>query len=70
MGEGSSFLNLLLEFVENFHDHSDVVDEIRQYLYLLKKEDVRVVYNRLDEDDRQVKNKNAPFVASVKVLRY
>lgn len=25
---------------------------------------------KLDEDDRQVKNKNAPFVASVKVLRY
>jgi Ni,Fe-hydrogenase I cytochrome b subunit len=48
VGEGSSFLNLLLEFVENFHDHSDVVDEIRQYLFLLKKEDVRVVYNRLD----------------------
>ena len=36
VGEGTSYLNILLEYIENFHDQTDVVEEVRPFLTLLK----------------------------------
>ncbi len=82
VGEGTSYLNILLEYIENFHDQTDVVEEIRPYLTLLKPADNKIIFNRiesrikmitkLDSEDREAKGpkSNAPFIASVKLLRY
>lgn len=82
VGEGTSHLNIILEYVENFHDQTDVVEEIRPYLTLLMQTDTKIIFNRienrlkmivkLDSEDREAKGKkeNVPFIASVKLLRY
>jgi len=35
VGEGTSYLNLILEYIENFYEQTDVVEEIKPYLSLL-----------------------------------
>lgn len=35
VGESTSYLNILLEYVDKFHDTSDVVDDVRSFLTLI-----------------------------------
>lgn len=47
VGEGTPFQNLLIEYIENFFDKSDVVEEVREYLTLLKKTDAIALCSRI-----------------------
>lgn len=48
VGEGTAFQSLLIEYIENFFDKSDVLDDIREYLTLLKKTDAVALCSRIE----------------------
>ena len=48
VGEGTTFQGLLIEYIENYFDKSDVLDDIREYLTLLKKTDAVALCSRIE----------------------
>ena len=48
VGEGTAFQSLLIEYIENFFDKSDVLEDIREYLTLLKKTDAVALCSRIE----------------------
>ena len=43
VGEGTTYLNLILEYMENFYEQTDVVEEVKPYLTLLNATDTKLI---------------------------
>lgn len=48
VGAGSSFLLLLIEYIDQFYDLSDVVNDVQKYLVLLKQKDALAIVVRIE----------------------
>ena len=54
VGEGCTFWSLLIEYVEQFYDKSDVLADIREYLTILKKTDAVALCSRIQFKVQQI----------------
>lgn len=80
VGEGTTFWSLLIEYTEQFHDKSDVLSDIREYLTLLNNHDATALCSRLqfkveqteefELDEMKQKGGNIELLtASLKIIR-
>ena len=54
VGEGCTFWSLIIEYVEQFYDKSDVLADIREYLTILKNTDAVALCSRIQFKVQQI----------------
>lgn len=58
VGAGSSFLLLMIEYIDQFYDQADVTHDIQKYFVLLKQKDALAIVVRIEMRIEQVEEKD------------